>query len=368
MTADESLLTPEELQQTDIELEAIKSETEDLRFGPTHYDLLAYPADFTLEVLTQKFSVEEIVIPEMQRGFVWKQTQASRLIESFLLGLPVPPIYLYSEKTSAQLLVVDGQQRLRSIAYYFSETFGEEKKGQKTVFRLTLDENSEYNGKAFSDLTEEEVRRLKNSVLRAFIMKQVSPEDDTSIFHVFERLNTGGTLLTPQEVRNCIYDGPFNELLKKKLNLHESWRAIVGRKDPDKRLKDVELILRFLALFKNGAAYEKPMKDFLSDFMSSYRKGDANKEFDAIFVKVSDNVYRALGEKPFHIRAGLNAAVFDGLFVAFARHPEQIPRDVKERFETLKAKEAFIDLIGSGTTDVDTIRERLRLADECLFS
>lgn len=366
MVEQENSPPADEAKQTELELEAIDSEAEDLNAGPTVYDLLTYPADFTLEVLTQKFARNEIAIPEMQRGYVWKQPQASRLIESFLLGLPVPPIYLYSEKASETLLVVDGQQRLRSIAYYFSEVFGEEKNGKKSVFRLILDDKNKYNGKVFSELFEEDIRRLKNSVLRAFIMKQITPEDNTSIFHAFQRLNTGGTLLNPQEVRNCIYDGEFNRLLKQ-LNLHESWRSIVGRTEPDKRLKDVELMLRFLALYEKGDAYEKPMKDFLSNFMSTYRDGRANQGFEELFVTVADNVHRTLGNRPFHLRAGLNAAAFDGVFVAFARHPAEIPDNIGEKFKQLIADEKFSVLIASGTTDVDTIRNRLSLVAEYLF-
>jgi hypothetical protein len=352
--------------QADLEIEAITSESEDERAGPTRYELLTYPADFTLEVLNDKFAKEEIRVPAIQRGFVWNQPQASRLIESFLLGLPVPPIYLYSERGTEQLLVVDGQQRLKSIHYFFSGLFGEEERGRRNVFRLVLDEKSLFNGKTMADLDEEHQRRLKNSVLRAFIMKQVSPDDNTSIYHVFQRLNTGGTLLTTQEVRNCIYDGHFNTLLLKLNNL-PSWRAILGRQNLDKRLKDIELILRFLALFYSGDEYEKPMKDFLSDFMGAHRSGEKNVEFERAFTAVSDSVEESLGDKPFHLRAGLNAAAFDAVFVAFGRNLGAVPADIFDRYQSLKNDEDFLAFTASATTDVDTVRRRLALANERLF-
>lgn len=102
-------------------------------------------------------------------------------------------------------------------------------------------------GKRFEDLDDADRRRLRNSVLRSFIVQQIDPEDNTSIYHVFERLNTGGTFLANQEIRNCVYRGAFNNLLNE-LNSLSHWRRIVGKPDLDSRQKDVELILRFFAL------------------------------------------------------------------------------------------------------------------------
>ena len=120
----------------DIELERVTSEDEDYESGPPSYEINTYPADFTLEVLHQKFLAGEIVIPPFQRQFVWKQVQSSKLVESFLLGLPVPSVFLYTERDSQNLLVIDGQQRLRSIFYFFEGYFGEEQRGRRTVFQL----------------------------------------------------------------------------------------------------------------------------------------------------------------------------------------------------------------------------------------
>ena len=120
----------------DLDFEKIESEEVDRNDEQPTYEILTYPTDFTLEVLVDKFEREQIQVPPYQRGFVWNQTKASRLIESFLLGLPVPPIYLYQDPTENTLLVIDGQQRLKSILYFFQGYFGEEKKGKRPVFRL----------------------------------------------------------------------------------------------------------------------------------------------------------------------------------------------------------------------------------------
>jgi hypothetical protein len=347
-------------------LENIQSEEEDSNLGTTKYELFTYPADFTLEVLHSKIRAHEIEIPKLQRQFVWSQMQSSRLIESFLYGLPVPPVFMYAEKGSERLMVVDGQQRLKTIFFYFEETFGEEHAGKKTVFRLKLHENSPYDGKRFSDLKDEDQRLLKRQVLRMLIMKQVDPNDNSSIFHVFERLNTGGTQLNNQEVRNCIYSGPFNDLLLE-LNEDENWRKIVGKILPDKRYRDVELVLRFLALFFKNQSYTKPMKDFLTNFMINNKSGSDNQYHAKIFKSTAQKVLTYLGDKPFHIRAGLNAAVFDSVFVAFAGHENGIPEDVNDRYKALIDSEEFKELTSGATTDVDTVKQRINLAKKTLF-
>ncbi|MBV6503859.1 MAG: hypothetical protein AKCLJLPJ_01953 [Fimbriimonadales bacterium] len=349
----------------ELELESIQSEKDDEEGGLATYEMQSYPADFTLEVLETKFKNGDIRIPDIQRKYVWSLPQASRLIESFLLGLPVPSIFLYEEKGTGQLLVVDGQQRMRSVVYFLRESFGEEKKGKTTVFRLKLSAKSPWNGKKYSDLAEDDQRRLRNSVLRAFIMRQLNPEDQTSIQHVFERLNTGGTQLTPQEVRNCIYDGPFNRCLHE-LNVDESWRLVLGKKAPDRRQKDVELILRFLAL-RFGQPYTEPMKEYLGKFMAKERKGGRNEEFKREFLDTITSVLEALGEKPFHIKAGLNVAVFDSVALAFAKHKGQIGPQIRSRFEALTKRGDYSVLISQATTSVRNVTDRMKLAEHVIF-
>ena len=203
----------EEKKVEELKLEVSEQEDEDESSGYLSYQINTFPADFTLEVLYQKWRNGDFEVPTFQRGYVWKQAQASKLIESFLLGLPVPPIFLFTSKESSKQLVVDGQQRMRTVFYFFDGFFGETEGEKKTVFRLKgLNERSPFAEKAFTDLSERDQRRLKDCVLRSFIIQQLDPEDDTSVYHVFERLNTGGTALSNQEVRNCVYRGQFTEL------------------------------------------------------------------------------------------------------------------------------------------------------------
>jgi len=345
-------------------IEKIPSEIKDQEMEVIVYKIANYPADYTLQGLYDKWNKDDkdILIPQFQRGFVWTMSQASKLIESFLLGLPVPSIFLYKEKDSQKLLVIDGQQRLRTIFGYFSNTFPDTKK----PFCLQ-DVNPKWINKTFVDLDESDKRRLKDSVLRAIIVEQLDPKDNTSIFHIFQRLNTGGTILRPQEVRNCIYQGAFNDLLKE-LNQNKSWRKIIGLPKPDKRMRDIELILRFFALLYEYKEYKKPMKDFLSDFMYRYKnKKDKIKEFKEIFESTVSSIEKRLRQYPFRVKVGLNASVLDSVMVAFALNLNSIPKDIKQRHEKLLEDKTYIECIYKFTTDEKIIKQRISLAIDKLF-
>jgi len=352
----------------DIEFEYIESEIEDWQSSPPVYEISTYPADFTLEVLYKKWKAKDIEIPGYQRQFVWKQVQASKLIESFLLDLPVPPVYFYKERKSQRLQVIDGQQRLKSVFCFFDGIFGDKEKGDKEIFRLKgLSDKSKYHERTFQEFDPSDQRKLNDSVLRAFIVQQLDPNDDTSVYHIFERLNTGGTLLTNQEVRNCIYHGKFNDFLLD-LNNDEDWRAILGKKNPDSRQKDVELILRFFALL-NIDRYEKPMKEYLTKFMVANRnpKEEFLRKATDLFTAVCKVVVKNLGTKPFHIRAGLNSAVLDSVMCAVANNINHVPKDIDKRYRKLLSDNDYLESTSGATTDVEVVKNRFELANRILF-
>ena len=353
---------------TNLELEPITSEDEDYDSAPPEYQIATYPADYTLEVLYQKWQAGDIQIPDFQRGFVWKQVQASKLIESFLVGLPVPAVFLYNEHKSQKYFVLDGQQRLRSVFYLCEGGFGLPVRAQRQCFTLKgLDGASRFHERAFEALHEADQRRLKNAVLRAFIVQQMDPNDDTSMYHIFERLNTGGTLLANQEIRNCVYHGRFVKFLED-INRRENWRSILGNQEPDRRRKDMELLVRFFAM-RDLTAYAKPMKDFLSKFMRKNKNpGDEVLESSReLFDRTCKAVVETLGARPFHVRAGLNSAVFDAVMVAFSNHAGEAGHDVKQRYQRLIANEEFDQCTRQGTTDMDIVHKRFRKASQLLF-
>ena len=347
-------------QEADDILETIDSEVDDAAAAVPIYTINSYPTDPPLEVLHMRWQRDEIQIPKFQRGWVWTHTQASQLIESFLLGLPVPGIFLYREPITQQLLVIDGQQRLRAIWGFFDGHLP-----NVTDFYLR-DVDARWEGKRYGDLVEPDRIRLRDAVLRAIIVEQTVPNDNSSVYHIFERLNTGGTHLNPQEVRNSAAHGPFNNLIIE-LNKNSNWRLIFGKSVPDTRMRDVELIVRFYALLEGSEQYSKPMKTFLNNFMQKHRTDMSDQPYRDNFVGTVDRVVEALGPRPFHVRRGINAAVFDSVMIAFARSGT-IPIDIESRCATLLENSSFDDATRSSTTDVDTVKRRIEIATHILFN
>lgn len=238
-------------------IEDIKESSEVL---PFIYSITSYGADYPVDALVKRLGKKDVFIPPFQRGYVWTLRQASRFIESLLLGLPVPGIFLAKEKESQKLLVIDGHQRLKTLEYFYIGDFKEKGEGF-----LLKDVQEKFEGKGYKTLAESDRIKLDDSIIHATIVKQEEPSEDiSSIYHIFERLNTGGSLLQPQEIRACIYHGEFNELLNE-LNKNKNWRSIYGK--ASERLKDRELLLRFFALIYR---YKIPENDNvrLIDFLT----------------------------------------------------------------------------------------------------
>ena len=344
----------------------LEEENDDPAF--VEFDLSVSPSDPTLELLSNQIRRGDIIIPFYQRKYVWKIEQASRLIESFLMGLPVPQIFLYVNDED-RLEVIDGQQRIMSVHYFFQGLFGEEDaKGKRQVFKLKgLSERSEYNGNTFNDLSARDQRRLRNATLRAINIKQLKPSiRNDSVFHIFERLNTGGTQLKSQEIRNAIYRGEIVDNLKR-LNEVHSWQAILGLIKPDKNQKDVELVLRLFSLYKNWQNYEKPMLKFLNQFMNKNRKFDSDiaREFSMRFIQTTDLVNRTLA-RPFRPHGVVNSAVLDAVMIAALENPNLTGSLLKKQYSALLADKVFLDRISGSTTDTAVVQARIGIAKKYL--
>ena len=335
------------------------------------YDIATYPSDFTLAGIAQMWKDGDIQIPDFQREFVWSISQSSLLIDSFLCGLPVPSVFFYIDEENKNL-VIDGQQRILSVVFYMDGYFGHESnQGKRQVFRLAgLDERSPYANKRFFDLDEQDQRKLKQSVLRAVNIRQLNPTGEgTSAYHIFERLNTGGTPLKPQEIRNCVFKGALSQMLKE-ANRDVNWRLILGKKNFDKHQKDVEMVLRLYALVGTVDSYEKPMKEFLNKAMKKHGDGKSKKadKFFALFPKVTALVTKALGEKPFHLRGPLNSSALDGVMVVLMENIDRVsPSVLAQRYDELKNHPNFRDLTQLGTTDTSVLRARIDLTRKILL-
>jgi uncharacterized protein with ParB-like and HNH nuclease domain len=333
------------------------------------YDITTYPSDFTLNVLYDMWKNKSIVIPDYQRDFVWTINQSSLLIESFLIGLPVPPVFFYVDDKNKNL-VIDGQQRLLSIFHFFEGFFGKEnEKGKRQVFRLTgLNDKNPFYNKTFEGLDEIIKRKFEYAVLRAINVRQLKPKDgSTSAYYIFERLNTGGTPLQSQEIRNCVYRGSFLRKLRK-LNENKKWREILGKPMPDKHQNDVELILRAFGLCYDLSDYEKPIKQFLNNIAKKYQNDETKIiDFEQRFIKATDIIATNFRKKPFSIRGPLNASIFDSVFCTIINNVDNLPEDIKSRYDALILTEKFKNYTTLATSDKKIIDERFEYVKKILI-
>lgn len=348
----------------------IEDETEEDEVA-IHYDIASYPSDYTLSGIAQMWRDGDIEIPDYQREFVWGIKQSSLLVDSFLTGLPVPPVFFYIDDENKNL-VIDGQQRILSIVFFMEGYFGKESThGKRQVFRLSgLGQGNPYNGKRFEDLDESDQRKLKQAVLRAINIRQLNPiGESTSAYHIFERLNTGGTPLKPQEIRNSVFKGRFSTLLKE-ANTDPNWRIILGRPNLDKHQKDVELLLRVFSLVGAGTKYEKPMKEFLNLAMRKHQDGDSKKadNFFKVFPKITEYVVSEIGERPFNLRGPLNVSALDSVMsVLIENFPKSSKINLSERYNKLINDEHFLEDTSVNTTDTKTVVNRISRVKEVLF-
>lgn len=329
------------------------------------YQISYYPTDFTLKGYLDKWNSRQLVIPPFQREYIWDQVRASKLIESFLWGLPVPGVFLYKQRRTNKLIVIDGHQRIMSVIRYFKNQFDDK------IFRLK-NVHPKWDGKTFEELNEPDRYQLEDTVLRATVIQQLDPKDDSSIYHVFERLNTGGINLNPMEIRKCVYLGKTFSLLEE-LNMNECWRQIVGKSRPDKRLRDAELILRTLAFHDGWENYTKPMKKFLNDYLVVKNKMEGAKLERSLsttreeFAKVCQYVIEQLGEKPFHLRRRLNYAVMDSTMTfAFQAMCDGIT-NFKKRFNRLIKDKIYFENVTQNTSDEKTVDLRFSIAKKYLL-
>lgn len=187
------------------------------------FTISSYGADYSIDMLVKRMRTGAFYVPDFQRAFVWNQRQASRFIESLLMGLPVPGIFMFKDpSSSSKHLIVDGQQRLKTLQLYYDGTFRERK------FRL-LDVADCWDGCTYDELVEDDRQRLDDSIIHTTIFKQDQPEGDkSSVYEVFERINTGGVKLSAQEIRACVSHGRLISMLRE-LNSNATWRAIMEK-------------------------------------------------------------------------------------------------------------------------------------------
>lgn len=291
--------------------------------------------EYDLETLVKRLKNNTIKLnPEYQRRHRWSDEVSSRLIESLLLNIPIPVVFISqdidvdeeTEGSMARYTVIDGQQRLTAIRDFMM--------GNLELSGLAV--LDELNGSKIKDLPPFLMRRLEDRTIRC--LRIDSTLDPQVKYDIFERLNTGSVKLEPQELRNAVARGPFNDLIKD-LATYPDFRSLlqISEKDPEsnpkvRKMEDMELVLRYFAL--RGGVYKESrstgFKDFLTLKMNEFNSLSQDdlrimgREFKFCISAIRDK----LGEFAFskhRVENGVsvkrmssfNAAVYDSIMVAF---------------------------------------------------
>ena len=350
------------------------------------FNINSWGADLSFRELIMMYEDDELIKPELQRKYVWSKEEASKFIDSLLLGLPVPSIFL--AKVGDQKLIIDGYQRLMTVYDYVKGTFS----GDNSVFKLTNADaiHQRWRGKTFMQLSKDEQRRIQSTTIHAIIFEQKHPANDSGMYKIFERINTSGRNLKPQEIRNCVYHGALNTALMQ-ANEHPTWRSLWGSATSDSRMTDIEFILRFMtmnALLTNGTdAKQISLKKELNLFMSTNATADAAQieAYISKFKLVCDTIWAALGKNAFRnltkvteknpvqkFSPAIHPAIFDAIAVATAQilqsGNETALRNCNEtNYRALLNNPEFIDCITVRTTNTEKILRRVELARNTLF-
>jgi len=283
-----------------------------------------------------------------------------RFVESLLLGFPIPGIFLVQQPDKT-LLVLDGQQRLGTLQRFYA---GDLASGAPFVLENVAEE---FKGLTYAALDGEQRRTLDNTFIHATVVKyNQALGGDESVYSLFERLNTGGTNLYPQEIRVALYNGRLVELLRE-LNGNRDWREIYG--PPAERLKDQELILRFLAFYENAANYQRPLKIFLNEFLAKHKD---LQDLDAdnlrrVFERTCAIASSTLGRSALRADSQINAAFADAILVGLARRvmlgPIEDPEALVQVRADLLNDQDFISAIARATADEERVSRRLALSE-----
>ncbi len=263
--------------------------------------------------------------PDFQRFYVWGDGQiASRLIESILLEIPIPVIYL-SEEEDGTYVVIDGQQRLTALSHFLNNDYA----------LRGLEVLTDLNRKYFRDLPQNLQDKLENTTLRVIEIRKQSHPDVR--FEIFNRLNSGAVKLNDQELRNSVYRGPYNNLLAE-LAADADFLSLLGLESHHYRMIDREMVLRFCAFQHSSHLNYKPsMKRFLNNDMRNFRFLDEQekRKLTQAFrqaVKSSKTVFGARAFRRFKRgdqqnangeweEKRVNKALFDIIMYGFSRYP-----------------------------------------------
>ena len=365
------------------------------------YDITVSPNDFNINTIFDFIDSGVVNIPGFQRNYVWDIKRASKLIESLLIGLPIPQIFLYEEKKN-KFLVIDGQQRLMTIYYLNKRRFpkAEKRVELRKIFdeqggipdsiinnndyfidfnlklpKIKQGQDNQFNNKNFSTLDEDNKISFGYKTIRNIVIKQNAPEDGGSaIFEIFNRLNSGGVNLTSQEIRTSLYHSKFYEMLYD-INLNDDWRYFLPSNVPNLYMKDIEILLRGFSMLIYNREYKPSMTMFLNESSRKAKSFNEDKisTLKNIFIQFIQNM-RSLGEANiFRTEAGrFNISMFEAIFCAMCEeaytrlNASLVKQTSLENINSLKADQEFKDASLQSTASTKNVGDRIRIAKEKL--
>ncbi|HFK5526618.1 TPA: DUF262 domain-containing protein [Elizabethkingia anophelis] len=342
-------------------------------YEPTLNDLDMSVEQFSVfEYLRQKDKGKIITQPDFQRNLVWPSKSKSKFIESILLNFPIPFIYLNEviEKkgntAESKYMIIDGLQRTSTLEEFY-----------KNKFALNnLDATPKYNDHTFEMLPDILKSKFEDKKLNIFILKPSTPME--VVYDLFNRINTGGTQLNRQEVRNCIFIGQSTRLLKE-LSEQEYFKKAISYGVSPIRMKDRELILRYIAFnyfdFKNK--YEGNLSGFIENAMKGINRWDEKKieNLKNDFKRVMEWTYKIWADKSFRIptektRGTINMAIFETICYSISHMSDDFinknKATLKKNYSKLITNETYFDAVTRSTNNKSKVDDRFRLAEEIL--
>lgn len=369
----------EQLQIRGIEDRALEEEIKNAR-----NNLSTDRLDMSYGEIMNMYEHDEIIIsPEFQRLYRWKNEQKTRFMESIILGIPIPPIFVAANEDGVWELV-DGLQRLSTILSFF----GILKADKKDKNNWKMDQGSIISlldGVSLETLPKKFELNIKRSTCRIEIIQWDSNYDMR--YELFNRLNTGGSILKDQEIRNCVFRGisvKFNNFLKD-LSENIKFKEIIS--PTDKQVDELyleELILRYSSLFRRSESVNKNISQYMTNFMSKVVKGDIKEELkkdeeyiafdyqgmEENFLKTTELLH-SFGSEIFRASNGsFSSSFFDAIFTSIAENIEYYSNNkdaISGKISELKSKKSFRDLMGSSASSSTRVKNRQRIAKE-IFS
>lgn len=308
--------------------------------------------------------------PEFQRTFVWPGTDQTRFIDSLIKQLPIPSMCFGFDYKTQKWIVIDGLQRMSTIVRFLD--------GDDWELAQLSDVTPAIQGRSVASIKQKhsdlhkyyklvENLSIPITVLRCDFSKESHME---YLFTIFHRLNSGGKKLNNQEIRNCIFQGPFNDLLKD-LDQFKAWRTLnYMKKDDSERFKKQELILRFFAFHDRYEKYTGGLSKFLNVYMKDYRK--ANDDWLNEKRKIFEETVSILNDKIFSNSSStqrISITLIEALLVGISRNialcRKKSSRDMLRCFENLKNEDAFSEeAMREGLSSKQKVISRLSEAEK----